>query len=80
MLPLLKAYYILGTILVAGDVIVNKTNKVPCPDEANCLVGKKTTKINCIKCGALIGGLSQSLWQLHEVLLSPPFCRLGNLS
>ena len=53
MVPLLKAYYILGTILVAEDIIVNKTNEVPCPDEANCLVGKKTTKINCIKFGAL---------------------------
>ena len=40
MILLLKAYYILGTILVAGDVIVNKTNKVPCPDEAHSLVGE----------------------------------------
>lgn len=38
MILLLKAYYILGTILVAGDIIVNKTNKVPCPDEAHSLV------------------------------------------
>lgn len=63
MILLLKAYYILGTILVAGDVIVNKTNKVPCPDEAHSLVGKQTKVIyitmhyNHIKYGDLIGFL-----------------------
>ena len=41
MILLLKAYYILGTISVAGDIIVNKTNKVPCPDEAQFSGGNK---------------------------------------
>ena len=40
MILLLKSYYILGTILVTGDVTVNKTNEVPCPDEAHSLVGE----------------------------------------